>query len=94
MSKNFNNFDHFRHHADIRNRSQLDWDHARVVAGMTNAYNVFSRSLFFNPEMTEQYKANITKYVTYFIKTVRHVDFYLQEDQLTHTRLGFSLVTV
>ena len=75
-------------------RSQLYWDHARVFAEMADAYQIFSRLLFFNPEMAEQYKANRSKYITYFTNTVRHVDVYLQEDQLTHTRLGFPLVTV
>ena len=64
------------------------------MAEMADAYHVFSRSLFFNPEMTEQYKFNRSKYVTYFTNIVRHIDVYLQEDQLTHTKLGFPLVTV
>ena len=59
-----------------------------------DAYNVFSRSLFFHPEMIEQYKANRTKYVTHFTNIVRHIDVYLQEDQLMHTRLAFPPVSV
>ena len=75
-------------------RSQLYWDCARVVGEMANAYNVFSGSLLFNPEMAQQYKANRAKYVTYFTNIVRHIDCNLQEDQLTCTRLGFPLVSV
>ena len=75
-------------------RSQLYWDHVRVIAEMADAYNVFSRSLFFHPEMIDQYKTNRTKYVTYFTNIVRHMDVYFQEDQLTHTKLGFPLVPV
>ena len=61
---------------------------------MADAYQILSRSIFFNLEMAEEYKSHRNKYITYFTNIVRHVDVYLQEDQLTHTRLGFSLVTV
>ena len=75
-------------------RSQLYWDHTRVLGEMADAYNVFSRSLFFKLEMAEQYISSRMKYVTYFTNIIRHIDVYLQEDQLTHTRLGFPLVSV
>ena len=42
--------------------------------------------------MAEQYRSSHTKYVTYFTNINRHIDVYLQEDQLTHTRYGFPLV--
>ena len=61
-------------------RSQLYSDHARVVVEMANAYHVFSRSVFFNPDMTNQYKANMTKYLIYFTSVVTNIDVYLQED--------------
>ena len=34
------------------------------------------------------------KYVAYFTNIIRHIDVYIQEDQLTCTRLGFPLVPV
>ena len=61
---------------------------------MADTYNVFSKSLFYNPEMAEQYRSSRMKYVTYFTNIIRHIDIYLQEDQLTHTRYGFPVVTV
>ena len=75
-------------------RSQICWDHAKVVAEMADAYHVFCRSVFFNPEMANQYQVSMMKYVSYFTNIVRKIDVYLQEDQLMHTRLGFPLVPV
>ena len=61
---------------------------------MADAYNVFSRSAFFHPEMIEQYRVSRNKYVTNFTDIVRHLNVYFQEDQLMHTKIGFSLVPV
>ena len=42
-------------------RSDLYWDHTRVIVEMADAYNVFSRCLYFNLEMSDKYKSNIDK---------------------------------
>ena len=47
-------------------RSQIYWDHTKVIAEMADAYHVFYRSVFFNPEMANQYQVSMTKYVSYF----------------------------
>ena len=75
-------------------RSQLYWNHARVVGEMADAYNVFYRYLFFNLEMEEQYRSSCMKCITYFTNIIRHIDVYLQDNQLTNTRYGFPLVPV
>ena len=75
-------------------RSQIYWDHTKVIAEMVDAYHVFCRSVFFNPEMANQYQVSMTKYVSYFTNIVRNIDVYLQEDQLMCTRLRFPLVPV
>ena len=75
-------------------RSQIYWNCAKVIAEMADAYHVFCRSLFFKPEVTNQYQVSMMKYVSYFTNIVRKIDVYLQEDQLMHTRLGFPLVPV
>ena len=54
----------------------------------------FSRHIYFNPEMSEKYQRNIGRYIGYYTNIIRHVDIFLQEDQLMHTRLGFPLVPV
>ena len=61
---------------------------------MAEAYNVFSRCIYFNPEMSEKYQNNIDRYIGYYMNIIRHIDIFLQEDQLMWTRLGFTLVPV
>ena len=61
---------------------------------MADAYHVFTRSIFFNPEMADMYRINIDRYTKYFTSIVRNIDVYLQEGQLMHTRCGFLLVPI
>ena len=61
---------------------------------MADAYHVFTRSIFFNPEMSNTYRSNIDRYMSYFTNIVRNIDVYLQEDQLMCTRCGFLLVPI
>ena len=75
-------------------RSVIYWDCTKVVVEMADAYNVFSRCLYFNPEMSDKYKSNIEQYTNYYSQIIHHIDIYLQEDQLMHTRLGFPLIPV
>ena len=42
--------------------------------------------------MTEKYQNNTNRYVKYYTNVIRHIDIYLQEDQLKCTRQGFPLV--
>ena len=40
---------------------------------MADAYHVFTRSIFFNPEMADTYNNNIERYTNYFISvTIKH----------------------
>ena len=75
-------------------RSGLYQDHTKVILEMAEAHNVFSRCIYFNPEMSDKYQNNIDRYIRYYTNIIRHVDIFLQEDQLMHTRLGFPLVPV
>ena len=75
-------------------RSGLYQDHTKVILEMAEAYNVFSRCIYFNPEMSDKYQNNIDRYIRYYTNIIRHVDIFLQEDQLMCTRLGFPLVPV
>ena len=75
-SKHFNTFDNLRslkHSGNMltaERRKQLYWDRARVIAKMVDAFHVFSRSLFFNPELTDQYVTSRMKYVKFFSNIV------------------------
>ena len=73
-----------------KERSDLYKDHTKVILEMAEAYNVFSRSIYFNPEMSEKYESNIN--TTSGTNIIRQIDIFLQEDQLKHTKLGFPLV--
>ena len=75
-------------------RSGLYWDHAKVIVEMADAYNVFSRCMYFNLEMADKYQSNIEWYTRYYFDLIRCIDIFLQEDQLMHTKLGFPLVPV
>ena len=75
-------------------RSGLYQDHTKVILEMAETYNVFSRCIYFNLEMSDKYQNNIDRYIVYYTNIIRHIDIFLQEDQLMHTRLGFPLVPV
>ena len=71
-----------------------DEDRSKVIAEMAKAFYIFSRSIFFNLEMADQYNLSRDKYFNYFTQIVQNIDIFLQEDQLMHTKAGFSLVPV
>ena len=73
-------------------RSELYNDCTKVILEMAEAYNVFSRCIYFNPEMSEKYQSNINRYIRYYTSIIRQIDIFLQEDQLKCTKLGFPLV--
>ena len=75
-------------------RTKVYEDRSKVIAEMADAFYIFSRSMFFNQEMVEQYKHSCDKYINYFMQIVQNIDIFLQEDQLMHTKAGFSLVPV
>ena len=75
-------------------RSGLYWDHTKVTVEMADAYNVFSRCLYFNLEMSDKYQSNFEQYTRYYSEIIHCIDIFLQEDQLMHTKLGFPLVPV
>ena len=75
-------------------RTKVYEDRSKVIAEMTDTFYIFSRSIFFNPEMAEQYNHSHDKYINYFMQIVRNIDIFLQEDQLMCTKAGFLLVPV
>ena len=55
----------------------------------SDIFYIFSRSIFFNPELAEQYNHSCDKYINYFTQIVWNIDIFLQEDQLMCTKAGF-----
>ena len=45
-------------------------DRSKVIAEMADTFYIFSRSIFFNPEMAEQYNHSRDKYINYFTQIV------------------------
>ena len=64
----------------------------KVIAEMADTFYIFSRSIFFNPEMVEQYNHSHDKYINYFMQIVENIDIFLQEDQLMCMKAGFLQV--
>ena len=75
-------------------RTKIYEDRSKVIAEMADTFYIFSRSIFFNPEMAEQYNHSCDKYINYFTQIVQNIDIFLQEDQLMCTKAGFSQVPV
>ena len=75
-------------------RTKVYEDRFKVIAEMAKSFYIFSRSIFFNLEMADQYTLSRDKYFHYFQQIVQNIDIFLQEDQLMHTKAGFSLVPV
>ena len=69
-------------------------DCTKVILEMAESYNIFSRCIYFNLEMTEKYQNNTNRYIKYYTNIIRQIDIFLQEDQLIHTKQGFLLVLV
>ena len=58
-------------------RSELYKDHTIVILEMAELYNVFSRCIYFNPEMTGKYQSNINRYIRYYTNIIRQIDIFL-----------------
>ena len=51
-------------------RTKMYKDRSKVIAEMADTFYIFSRSMFFNPEMAEQYNHSCDQYINYFIQIV------------------------
>ena len=94
LFQEYKNVEHDGNMLTADQRTRVYKDRSKVIAEMAEAFYIFSRSIFFNPEMAEQYNLSCDKYINYFTQIVQNIDIFLQEDQLMHTKAGFSLVPV
>ena len=51
-------------------RTRVYEDRSKVIAQMADTFYIFSRSIFFNLEMAEQYNLSHNKYINYFTQIV------------------------
>ena len=76
MPKQFNLFQEYKNVEHDSNmltadqRTRVYEDRSKVIAEMADAFYIFSRSIFFNPEMAEQYNHSCDKYINYFTQIV------------------------
>ena len=94
LFQEYKNVEHDGNMLPADQRTRVYEDRSKVIAEMAEAFYIFSRSIFFNQEMAEQYNLSRDKYINYFSQVVRNIDIFLQGDQLMHTKAGFSLVPV
>ena len=94
LFQEYKNVEHDSNMLTADQRTKVYEDRFKVIAEMAESFYIFSRSIFFNPEMADQYTVSRDKYFTYFTQIVRNINIFLQEDQLMHTKAGFSLVPV
>ena len=94
LFQEYKNIEHDGNMLTAEQRTRIYEDRSKVIAEMDDAFYIFSRSIFFNLEMVEQYNHSHDKYINYFMQIVWNIDIFLQEDQLMHTKAGFSQVPV
>ena len=94
LFQGYKNIEHDGNMLTAEQRTKVYEDRSKVIAEMADTFYIFSRSIFFNPEMAEQYNHSCDKYINYFTQIVQNIDIFLQEDQLMYTKAGFSLVPV
>ena len=94
LFQDYKNMEHDGNMLMAKQRTKMYEDRSKVIAEMADAFYIFSRSIFFNPEMAEQYNHSCDKYINYFMQIVQNIDIFSQEDQLMCTKASFSQVPV
>ena len=94
LFQEYKNVEHDSNMLTADQRTKVYEDRFKVIAKMAESFYIFSRSIFFNPEMADQYTLSRDKYLHYFQQIVWNINIFLQEDQLMCTKASFSLVPV
>ena len=58
-------------------RSGLYNDWIKVILEMAESYNIFSRCIYFNPEIAEKYQNNTDRYIKYYTNIIRQISIYI-----------------
>ena len=66
----YKNVEHNGNMLTADQRTRVYEDRSKVIAEMAEAFYIFSRSIFFNPEMAELYNLSLNKYINYFSQIV------------------------
>ena len=70
LFQEYKNVEHDGNMLTADQRTRVYEDRSKVIAEMADVFYIFSRSIFFNPEMAEQYNLSHDKYINYFTQIV------------------------
>ena len=70
LFQDYKNIEHDSNMLMAEQRTKMYEDRSKVIAEMADTFYIFSRSIFFNPEMAEQYNHSHDKYINYFTQIV------------------------
>ena len=70
LFQEYKNIEHDSNMLMAEQRTKIYKDRSKVIAEMADAFYIFSRSIFFNPEMAEQYNHSHDNYINYFTQIV------------------------
>ena len=70
LFQEYKNVEHDGNMLTADQRTRVYENRSKVIAEMADAFYIFSRSIFFNPEMAEQYNLSRDKYINYFTQIV------------------------
>ena len=70
MFQEYKNIEHDGNMLTADQRTKIYEDRSKVIAEMADTFYIFSRSIFLNPEMAEQYNHSCDKYIHYFTQIV------------------------
>ena len=79
LFQEYKNIEHNGNMLTVEQRTRMYEDRSKVIAEMADTFYIFSRSIFFNPEMAEQYNHNHDKYINYFTEIVQNIDFFYKK---------------
>ena len=70
LSQEYKNIEHDGNMLTADQRTRVYEDRSKVIAEMADVFYIFSRNIFFNPEIAEQYNLSHDKYINYFTQIV------------------------
>ena len=70
LFQEYKNIEHDGNMLTADQRTKMYEDRSKVIAEMADTFYIFSRSMFFNPKMAEQYNHSHDIYINYFTQIV------------------------
>ena len=70
LYQEYKNIEHDDNMLTAEQRTKMYEDRSKVIVEMADTFYIFSRSIFFNPEMVEQYNHSCDKYINYLMEIV------------------------